>query len=84
MFGYPVRKSFSFIKILNGISKTLNMANQIIPIYQKTKPAISNAKNILGTIKNINISDKPKKIVENNSKKELKNSPSNNMPQFFI
>ena len=52
MFGTGIpTKSFSLIKILGGISKTLNVANQIIPIYNQAKPMISNARNLLGTLK---------------------------------
>ena len=82
MYGAPFRSSFSLVKILSGLSKTLNIANQIIPMYKKAKPTIENARNLIGTLKNINIVDKP---IENNKlKKEPINSSLVNKPQFFI
>ena len=80
MFGYPIRSSFSLIKLLSGLSKTLNVANQIIPVYKKAKPIINNAKDIVGTLKSINLSNND--IKEN--KKELPSSSLSNKPQFFI
>lgn len=86
---YPsyIPKGISFIKILGGISKTLNVAGQLIPLYNQAKPVISNAKNILGVLKNFNDSkvdtkDTPKNVVINSEKKE--NSSNANNPTFFI
>ena len=83
MYGAPFRGSFSLIRILSGLSKTLNVVNQVIPMYKKAKPTIENAKNLINTFKNINITDKneeKKKII----KKEPVISSSVNKPQFFI
>ena len=38
MFGNPYGTGLSFTKILSGISKTLNVANQVIPLYKEAKP----------------------------------------------
>lgn len=38
---------------LGSISKGLNMANKIIPIYQQVKPLITNAKGTFETVKNV-------------------------------
>ena len=47
MFGYQIpTKTFSLVKVLGGLSKTLNVANQLIPLYNQAKPMISNAKNM--------------------------------------
>lgn len=51
----------SFGKIVSGISKTLNVANQMIPIYQQAKPLLSNAKGALGLLKAFNQSSDDKK-----------------------
>lgn len=93
MFGYQVpAKSLSLVKVLGGISKTLNVANQLIPIYNQAKPLISNARNILGVLKDFN---QPKENSTNNNKviettdyeikkEESINSSNFNNPTFFI
>ena len=40
-------KSLTLPKIIGGISKTLQIANQMIPLYQKAKPLITNARSIM-------------------------------------
>lgn len=47
-------KGLSLTKIIGGISRTLQIANQVIPLYQKAKPAIQNAKNVLNVLKEMN------------------------------
>ena len=44
-------RGLSFGKILGGISKTLGVVNQIIPIYKEAKPMINNAKTALSIVK---------------------------------
>lgn len=89
MFGNSmIPKTFSFTKILSGISKTLNVANQIIPLYNQAKPIISNARNILGVLKEFNTKDlaEAKNTIEAKDyeiKKE-DNSSNINAPTFFI
>ena len=46
-----ITKGLSLTKIIGGISKTLQVANQVIPLYQKAKPIISNARSIFGVFK---------------------------------
>lgn len=44
MFGpRALTSGLSLTKVIGGISKTLGMVNQIIPIYKEAKPIISNA-----------------------------------------
>lgn len=89
MFTNPMMpKTFSFTKILGGISKTLNVANQLIPLYNQAKPIISNARNILGVLKEFNTKDlaESKNTIEAKDyeiKKE-DNSSNINAPTFFI
>lgn len=47
-------KGLSLTKIIGGLSRTLQIANQIIPLYQKAKPALQNARNMLNVLKEIN------------------------------
>lgn len=87
---YAVPKTFTLSKILGGLSKTLNVANQVIPLYQQAKPLIGNARSILGVLKEFNTSDEIKKeeIKENKNieKEETFTISSNdfNNPTFFI
>ncbi len=52
MFGpRSILPTFSLTKMLGGLSKTLGVVNQIIPIYKEAKPMISNARNAISLIK---------------------------------
>lgn len=73
MFGTPVKSGLTFAKVLGGISKTLSVANQIIPLYQQARPMIHNAKTILSVLKETN---KPNSSSSNN-KKTISNTNSN-------
>ena len=91
MFGNPYGTGLNFTKVLSGISKTLNVANQVIPIYKEAKSIIINAKTILGALKDIGKSNN-KTTSSNNSnnvsiKKEeapIKDISSSNAPRFFL
>lgn len=47
----PLNNPFSIGKMIGGISKTLNVANQLIPLYKEAKPMIQNAKSAINLIK---------------------------------
>lgn len=89
MFGNPYGTSLSFTKVLSGISKTLNVANQVIPIYKEAKPMINNAKTILGTLKEFgksNNSNSKTNTTQETIKKDTAfevRTVSNN-PKFFL
>ena len=87
MFGSNVVNSgLSFGKVLNGISKTLSIANQVIPLYQQAKPMINNAKTILSVLKGIKDTNAPAKINNITTKKEPENKSiieNTNTPIFF-
>ena len=91
MFGNPYGTGLSFTKVLSGISKTLNVANQVIPIYKEAKPMINNAQTILGAPKEFG------KSTNSNNSSNTKNTDSekkdttpkirtvsNNNPTFFV
>lgn len=50
MFG---PKLFNFTNMLSGISKTLNIVNNVIPIYKETKPMVNNVRNALNVLKEL-------------------------------
>ena len=90
MFGNPYGTALSFTKVLSGISKTLNVANQVIPIYKEAKPMINNAKTILGALKEFgksnNSNSGANSTNQNTTKKDTVptlRTVSNN-PKFFL
>lgn len=90
MFGNPYGTGLSFTKVLSGISKTLNVANQVIPIYKEAKPMINNAKTILGALKEFgkstNSNSEARSTNQNTTKKDTVptlRTVSNN-PKFFL
>lgn len=85
MFGNPYGTGLTFTKVLSGISKTLNVANQVIPIYREARPMINNAKTILGALKDIG---KNNNSSSTNNTNTIKNDTtqsvvSNNNISFF-
>lgn len=83
-------KGLSFIKIIGGLSKTLQIANQIIPIYQKARPALANARIMLNSLKEINNKKTPSVIdeipdtVSTNEKVIPKKEKTPTAPTFFL
>ena len=58
-----MNNTFRFLRILSGLSKTLNIAKNVIPIYKDTKPVVNNLKTFYKTIK---LSSKSAKSLTNN------------------
>ena len=68
MYGNNLGSNLSLGKVLSGISKTLNIVNQAIPIYNQLKPIVSNASNSLSVFKEMNNFNK-KSIYKKEKKK---------------
>ena len=82
---------FSFSGFLNSASKTLNVVNQLIPLYKEAKPMLSNAQNAFKIAKefmtpdNNTVSAKPKsKTYSSPQTKNETSLPSSNRPVFFV
>lgn len=81
----------TFGKVISGISKTLNIVNQAIPLYKQVRPIISNAGSILSIFKEFNRPDidtniKEKSITLKDTSLPLKSTIkriSTNSPTFF-
>ncbi len=74
MFGpNQIPRTFGFTKILNGINRSLNFANQVIPIYEQAKPLLSNARGMMRMLKEFAHSDIP--IKKENTLPNKKNTP---------
>ena len=70
--------SLYFMKIITGFSKTLNIANQLLPMVKQIKPIINNGNKILESINN------HKENISNlfNKDTEVK-KVNNHLPTFF-
>ena len=90
MFGNPYGTGLSFTKVLSGLSKTLNIANQVIPIYKEAKPMINNARTILGALKEFGQSNNTSNTTNTTSNEKEKDTVlervtvSPNNPKFFL
>lgn len=88
MYGNLPTTGLTIGKVFSGISKSLNVINQLIPIYREVKPVIGNAKNILSVLKDVNTSsiNKESSTTSIDTKKDISNieNISNNNPVFFI
>lgn len=88
-----LKGGLSLTKIIGGLSKTLQIANQVIPLYQKAKPMISNARNLFSIVKEMGKTTKEetaKKRIEanTNSKTNSQNTTpkkeTTTSPTFFL
>ena len=77
-----MNNGLSLIKIITGLSKTLSIAYQILPLYSQIKPLISKKDDLKSSLQNIN-----NKInqIKNNHPKDISNYKivNHNGPTFF-
>lgn len=78
-----MNNGLSLLKIITGLSKTLNIANQLLPLYSQIKPIIQKRNDIFSSIQTFN--NKLANPISNNSiNNNLSNKPiNNNGPTFF-
>ena len=74
-----MNNTFSITKIIGGLSKTLNVVNQLIPLYNQVKPYLGKANKLMNNINNLSITQK-KNL---NSNQHKNNQTQNNLPTFF-
>ena len=93
MFG-PRIKTFTWAKVLAGMSKTLGVVNEVIPIYKEARPMIQNARNTFNVLKEFGntslnkiMSNKEKNITpikeKINTIQNVNFVPKDNTPTFF-
>lgn len=87
---YPnISSGITIAKVLSGVNKSLNIAREIIPIYQTISPMIGNARKAFSLLKEMNIPSISKSTPSNNlnSNKKTTNVISSNSsvnhPSFF-
>ena len=81
----------TFGKVISGISKTLNIVNQAIPLYKQVLPIINNSGSMLSIFKEFNKPDtdtniKEKSIILKDTSLPLKSTIkriTTNSPTFF-
>jgi len=78
MFPGVARQGLTLTKVLGGINKTLNVANQLIPLYMQAKPIIQNAKSAFTVAKEIMTPDHK----ENTTQKNANEVKSENVPKI--
>lgn len=77
-----MNNNFSLLKIISTLSKTLNTANQIIPIYKQIKPYINKTTSFINNLPNKNIlnafnySNSTSANKSNNIKEEYNDGPT--------
>lgn len=84
--------NFNFSRILGGAYKTLNIANQIIPLYQQVSPMIKNAKSAFSVLSELNKNNKTNKNVKPLLNKNIATKKNTiqkkelflNNPTFFV
>ena len=81
------RTSFNLPRLLNGISKTLGVVNQAIPLYRQAKPMIEKGRSLFKVVSEINKTPNTNKTLKSlpETKKETLSSQkvSSNRPVFF-
>ncbi len=83
MYPEVLKNTLTLPKVLGGISKTIGVAKELIPLYEQAKPLWNNAKTALKVLKVMNTPDsKPTPTTSLNKPKEIA-SPSISLPQFF-
>ncbi len=75
-----MNSGISLMKILGGLSKTLSIANQVLPLIKKAKPLLGKGLNIFSDVTN-NINNSR---AQKNTKNDNKVINNNNSPTFFV
>lgn len=84
MFSNVISSGITLAKVLSGLSKTINIAKEVIPLYENVKPMIRGAKNLPKILNTLNKSSKENETNKKYStiKTTIESSLINN-PTFF-
>jgi len=72
-----MNNGISLVKIISGLSKTLGIVNEFLPLYKKIKPTINKSISFINSV-----SDNIKRIDKNDD--AIKKDIITNSPTFFI
>ncbi len=84
MFSNVISSGITLAKVLSGLSKSINIAKEVIPHYESVKPMIRGAKNLPKILNTLNKSSKENETNKKYStiKTTIESSLINN-PTFF-
>ena len=84
MFSSVISSGITLAKVLSGLSKSINIAKEVIPLYESVKPMIRGAKNLPKILNTLNKSSKENETNKKYStiKTTIESSLINN-PTFF-
>ena len=86
MFSSVISSGITLAKVLSGLSKTINIAKEVIPLYESVKPMIGSAKNLPKILNSLNrgskVSESTKEVNSSTIKTTIESSLINN-PTFF-
>ena len=84
MFSNVISSGITLAKVLSGLSKSINIAKEVIPLYERVKPKIRGAKNIPKILNTLNKGSKENETNKKFStiKTTIESSLINN-PTFF-
>ena len=54
MFSNVISSGITLAKVLSGLSKSINIAKEVIPLYESVKPMIRGAKNLPKILNTLN------------------------------
>ena len=86
MFSSVISSGITLAKVLSGLSKSINIAKEVIPLYESVKPMIRGAKNLPKILNSLNrgstASESAKEANSSTIKTTIESSLINN-PTFF-
>lgn len=86
MFSNVISSGITLAKVLSGLSKTINIAKEVITLYESVKPMIGSAKNLPKILNSLNrgskVSESTKEVNSSTIKTTIESSLINN-PTFF-
>lgn len=84
MFSNVISSGITLAKVLSGLSKSINIVKEVIPLYESVKPMIRGAKNLPKILNTLNKSSKENETNKKYStiKTTIESSLINN-PTFF-
>lgn len=86
MFSNVISSGITLAKVLSGLSKSINIAKEVIPLYESVKPMIGSVKNLPKILNSLNrgskVSESTKEVNSSTIKTTIESSLINN-PTFF-
>lgn len=78
-----MNNGLSLVKIITGLSKTLSIANQLLPLYTQIKPIISKKNDLKSSLQTINNKLNKIKSLPPQDVSTIKVTNNNGGPTFF-